>query len=73
MKYELINPVDVKLSAIEQVLVNRGIQQQDIPHYLHVSKEDNLSPTLFKNIDEAVQILAKHIKNPDAHIHVVVD
>ena len=73
MKYELINPVDAKLSAIEQVLVNRGIQQQDIPHYLHVSKEDNLSPTLFKNIDEAVQILAKHIKDPDAHIHVVVD
>lgn len=73
MKYELINPVDTNLSAIEQVLVNRGIQQQDIPHYLHVSKEDNLSPTLFNNIDEAVQILAKHIKDPDAHIHVVVD
>lgn len=73
MKYELINPVDAKLSAIEQVLVNRGIQREDIPHYLHVSKLDSFSPTFFNNIDEAVQILAKHIKDADAHIHVVVD
>lgn len=72
MEYTLINPVDNSISVIEQVLINRGFQLQDIPHYLNLTEKDNLSPSLLKNIDEAVQLIAKHIANEEL-IFVQVD
>lgn len=57
VEYELINPINENYSALEQVLTNRGIKIGDIDHYLHVSKEDNLSPLFLNNIERATKIL----------------
>lgn len=40
MKYKLINSINPKYSALEQVLVNRGIEYEDIPHYINTTDED---------------------------------
>lgn len=53
MEYQLIVPrIPHKevLSAVEQVLVNRGIAPDKIEHYLHTTDEDILAPALIANI-----------------------
>ncbi len=47
MKYKLIKPVNEKYTALEQVLTNRGIKLEDIPHYCNTTDEDINSPLLF--------------------------
>jgi hypothetical protein len=37
-EYKLINPINENYTALEQVLTNRGIAYEDIPHYLNVSE-----------------------------------
>jgi single-stranded-DNA-specific exonuclease len=73
IEYELINPINENYSALEQVLTNRGMAYEDIPHYLNVTNSDNLSPLKLKNIEKAAQIIIKHISNDDARIYVQVD
>ena len=53
MEYQLIVPrIPHKkvLSAVEQVLVNRGIEPDKIEHYLNTTDEDILAPSLIANI-----------------------
>lgn len=73
MNYELINQPNLEFSALEQVLINRGIQYNDIEHYLNVTEEDNLNPLLLNNIERAVSIFVKHLGDSNSHIHVQVD
>lgn len=73
MEYSLINPINPEYTTLQQVLTNRGIVLEDIPHYLNLTKVDNLSPLLLKNVDEAVQLLAKHILDENGHIHIQID
>ena len=40
MKYSLIKPVNPNYNAIEQILTNRGIKQEDIEHYLNTTDAD---------------------------------
>lgn len=61
MNYELIAPRTCN-SSIEQVLVNRGIKKEDIPHYLNTTDDDLLNPLLLDNIQEAAKMLVRHIK-----------
>ena len=49
------------LTPIEQVFANRGIEPQNIKHYLNTTKEDILEPTLLENIDQGAKMLLKHI------------
>ena len=46
MKYELINQPNKKFSAIQQVLYNRSIAENDILHYINLSDKDINSPLL---------------------------
>lgn len=73
MDYQLIKPIHDGYSAIEQVLTNRGIKFEDINHYLNVSKSDNLSPLLLKNIEGAAKLIFNQFSKNDFHIHVQVD
>ena len=61
MNYQLIAPRLPNTSVIEQVLLNRGIQAQDIRHYLNTSDKDILDPTLIANIEEGAKMLIYHI------------
>ena len=40
MKYELIKPINPNYSTVEQILTNRGINREDIPHYLNTNITD---------------------------------
>ena len=40
MKYSLIKPINPNYNAIEQILTNRGIKQEDIEHYLNTTNAD---------------------------------
>lgn len=59
MEYELINPRRPGTSAIEQVLLNRGIQ--DVQHYLNTSDSDILPFTGLDNLEEGAKMLVSHI------------
>ena len=64
MEYQLIAPriphTEV-LSAVEQVLANRGITPEKIEHYLNTTDKDILSPSLIANITQGVKMLIYHI------------
>jgi hypothetical protein len=53
MEYQLITPRIPRnnLSAVEQVLLNRGIEPQDVRHYLNTSDDDILDPKVIANIE----------------------
>lgn len=59
-------------SATEQILTNRGIKLEDIPHYLHTTDDDILAPELVTNIYNGITMLMKHISQQDK-IFVQVD
>ena len=59
MEYQLINSRRPGTSAIEQVLLNRGIQ--DVQHYLNTDDTDILSPLDLDNIKEGAKLLVSHI------------
>lgn len=55
MEYQLIVPripQNKELSAVEQVLLNRGIMPENVEHYLNTTDEDILNPTLLMNMRE---------------------
>ena len=50
MEYELIKPINQNFSAIEQVLTNRGIEIDEINHFLNTSDKDILDPSTIDRI-----------------------
>lgn len=68
MEYQLIAPripLGRLLTAVEQVLANRGIAPENVEHYLNTTDEDILNPMLIMNIEEGVKVLIKHIAQGD--------
>ena len=70
MEYQLINPRRPGTSAIEQVLLNRGIE--DVHHYLNTVDTDILSPLDLDNIEEGAKLLVSHIAR-ESKVFVIVD
>lgn len=54
-----------ELSAVEQVLFNRGIDPENVEHYLNTTDEDILNPQLIMNVAEGAKVLVKHIAQGD--------
>jgi single-stranded-DNA-specific exonuclease len=68
MEYQLIVPripQNRELSAVEQVLLNRGIMPDNVNHYLNTTDADILDPTLIMNMKQGAQMLIKHIAQND--------
>jgi len=65
MRYKLIKDVDPQLSAIQQVLFNRGIKLSDIHHYLNTTDDDISNVEMFgeDRIKAAVAALVTAINN----------
>ena len=61
MMYNLIAPIDPHLSPIEQVLVNRGIQKDQILRYLNTSVNDILPFNDLDNLETGAKMLISHI------------
>jgi len=72
MRYQLINPVDESMSALEQVLFNRGINPEDLERFKYPSKNDIIDPLKLENMTEGAKMLIKHVKQNDK-IFIQVD
>ena len=70
MEYQLINPRRPGTSAIEQVLLNRGIT--DVAHYLNTVDTDILSPLGLDNMKKGAELLVSHIAQ-GSKVYVIVD
>ena len=72
MRYQLIAPRDEALSAVEQVLFNRGINPKDIEHFRYPSVNDLVNPEKLEHIKDGVAMLISHIERNDT-IFIQVD
>lgn len=72
MKYELINPRNEKLTNLEQVFYNRGIDLAKLNRFKYPEEKEILDPLLLNNMHEGVQMLMRHIANEDI-IFIQVD
>ena len=74
MKYQLINPINPNYSALEQVLINRGIPREEIHHWLNTTDADINDFNLLggDRLLKAAQTLIKTIQNDEAAL-VIVD
>ena len=74
MKYELINKPNKKFSAIQQILYNRGIAENDILHYINLSDKDINSPLLLgeTNLKNGLLLILETVKK-DANALIIVD
>ena len=72
MRYQLIAPRDEALSAVEQVLFNRGIDPKDIEHFKYPSVNDLVNPEKLEHIKDGVAMLISHIERNDK-IFIQVD
>ena len=68
MEYQLIAPripQSRELSAVEQVLFNRGTSPENVEHYLNTTDADILNPSLIMNVREGAQMLITHVAQND--------
>ena len=70
MEYQLYNlefpqEKDIKLTAVERVLTNRGIPLEDVEHYLNTTDNDIINPLELANIREGAVMLIRHIEQRD--------
>ena len=72
MRYQLIAPRDEAMSAVEQVLHNRGIKLEDIDRFKYPSQNDIVDPLCLEHMHEGVQMLMKHVGQNDK-IFIQVD
>lgn len=70
MDYTLIHPRRPGTSAIEHVLLNRGIE--DVQHYLNTVDTDILSPLDLDNIENGAKLLVSHIAQ-GSKVLVIID
>ena len=60
------------MSAVEQVLFNRGIKPEDIERFKYPSSKDIVDPLKLEHVFEGAQMLIKHVKQNDK-IFIQVD
>ena len=74
MKFQLINPINPNYSTIEQVLTNRGIQKEQIKHYLNTTDEDINKPEQFgeNNLRTAAALVVQTVQS-NKQMVVIVD
>ena len=72
MRYQLIAPRDEAMSAVEQVLFNRGIKLEDMERFKYPSQNDIVDPLCLEHMHEGVQMLMKHVGQNDK-IFIQVD
>lgn len=72
MRYQLIAPRDEAMTAVEQVLHNRGIKLEDIERFKYPSASDLVDPKQLEHIHEGAQMLIRHVSQ-DHKIFIQVD
>ena len=74
MKYKLINTPNQKYNAKQQILINRGMKEENLVHYMNLSESDINDPAIFGTylMDNAAKCLLDNLKN-HTNICVIVD
>ena len=74
MNIELINEPNKNYLALEQILINRGLSENQIYDYLNLSSEVVSSPIMLNEEDlkQGLTVLLKNIKN-NKKIIIIVD
>lgn len=70
MKYKILENNNIYGNIVEQVLMNRGIENPK--QYLSLSESDVISFNMLENIDDATDLFFKHLNNED-RISILVD
>ena len=74
MKYELINTPNDKYNAKQQILINRGIAEKDLTHYMNLNDNDINDPVIFgKDLMNGAAECFLEALDADSTICVVVD
>ena len=61
MNYKLLSPVDSSLTVVEQIFKSRGIEPNQIQHFLYPTISDLYAPELLDNMKQGAQMLISHI------------
>ena len=72
MRYQLINERNTALSAVEQVLYNRGINPNEMDRFKYPSAEEVFEPERIEHMFEGAQMLIRHVSQDDK-IFIQVD
>ena len=74
MKFQLINKPDEKLTATQQLFINRGLQLNEIEHYMNLTDDDINSPSLLgeEKLKEIAGIVTSMVQN-NQNLAVIVD
>ena len=72
MKYKLIRPVS-EPRALIQVLLNRGVNKEQIQKYINANEKDINEPELLgkDKLDEGVKMVARHVRNNDRTVLII--
>ncbi len=74
MKYQLIKPINEKLSTVQQILTNRGIELSQIQHYLNTTDADINVPQAFgKQLMKTAAALIVQTVQSNKRTVVIVD
>ena len=74
MKYKLIKPINQNYSPVEQILTNRGILFNEIPHYINTTDNDiNPPEDLGQDILKKAAILLINTIKTNSQALVIVD
>ena len=75
MKYKLINPPSNKYNAQQQILINRGIDEKDISHYMNLTDDDINPPEALGEelLEKAAAAVRATLNQPDTEIVVIKD
>jgi len=71
MKIRLFSERDPNLTAVEQILINRGVLKEDIPQFINTQDDVIASPFLLDNIQRAVNSLITHLEGKSKMLLVV--
>jgi len=74
MKYELINTPNEKYNAKQQILINRGMKEEDLVHYMNLTDDDINPPEAFGEelMAAATECFNRHLNN-DSKICIIID
>ena len=74
MKYELINKPNEKYNAKQQILINRGLKEEDLAHYMNLTDDDINKPEAFgEGLLKCALDLLGNTMDRDQDICVIVD
>ena len=74
MKFELINSPNLQLNTTQQLFINRGLQLNEIEHYMNLTDDDINSPLLLgeEKLKKIAEIVDSMVMNNQI-LAVIVD